>query len=37
MTLPSPAVLTGVKGLHIHERGRCDPPDYIARVGYSIR
>lgn len=33
MTLPNPPVLTGVKGLHIHERGRCDLPDYASAGG----
>ena len=25
---PSPPVLSGTHGVHIHEVGRCDPPDY---------
>ena len=33
LTLPNPPVLSGVKGLHIHERGRCDPPDYSTAGG----
>jgi superoxide dismutase, Cu-Zn family len=27
---PSPPVLSGTHGVHIHEVGRCDPPDFLS-------
>ena len=26
---PSPPVLSGTHGIHLHEAGRCDPPDFL--------
>lgn len=33
LRFPSPPVLSGTHGVHIHEMGRCDPPDFLTAGG----
>jgi len=33
LIFPDPSLLTGTHALHIHERGRCDPPDFTSSGG----
>jgi superoxide dismutase, Cu-Zn family len=33
LTFPDPSALTGTHGIHIHEVGRCDPPDFASAGG----